>query len=373
MTYQTLKDAREKKPDDLVLLQVADLQGRETSTRRWCVPEWIPDRQVTSLYGDGGTGKSLLALQLATACALGTDFFGIDVASRTVLYVSCEDDQDELQIRQSKINAALGIEFADLAERYYWLARPGEDSILMTFDRKDGRGRPTAFAHSIRTRAKDHGAQLVVIDTAADVFGGLEIDRSQVRQFLSYLRKLAIELDGAVLLLAHPSVAGMRDKSGYSGSTAWRGGVRSLLTFEYPGDDDADPDRRILTRKKANYAKAGTEIGVRYEDGVFLAMTPEVSGSPLDEANTEYLYLKALRKVLDAGLAPSPSDHRKEFAPRLVREYARKEVGDIDFKRLKTAHSRLREKGKIAVFTPHRSNVVAPADYDFSGWKKPKI
>jgi hypothetical protein len=40
-------------------------------TREWLVADMIPMNTVTLLYGDGGTGKSLLALQLAVSTALG--------------------------------------------------------------------------------------------------------------------------------------------------------------------------------------------------------------------------------------------------------------------------------------------------------------
>jgi hypothetical protein len=35
--------------------------------RLWNVPDWVPRGVVTSLYGDGGIGKTLLAQQLDTS------------------------------------------------------------------------------------------------------------------------------------------------------------------------------------------------------------------------------------------------------------------------------------------------------------------
>ena len=63
--------------------------------------------------------------------------------------------------------------------------------------------------------------RLIIIDPAADVFAGKEIDRVQVRQFITLLRAIAITADCAVILAAHPSVSGMREGTGLSGSTAW--------------------------------------------------------------------------------------------------------------------------------------------------------
>src|SRR5690606_1948630 len=56
------------------------LDGKEVPPRNWLVPGTIPSGTVTLLTGDGGTGKSLLALQLATACALGKRWLGKTVA-----------------------------------------------------------------------------------------------------------------------------------------------------------------------------------------------------------------------------------------------------------------------------------------------------
>jgi RecA-family ATPase len=52
---------------------------------------------------------------------------------------------------------------------------------------------------------KANGARLVPLDTAADLFGGNENDRSQVRRFIGLLNYLAIEIDGAVLLTNIPT------------------------------------------------------------------------------------------------------------------------------------------------------------------------
>ncbi len=57
--------------EPLEIIAPAALQGLAIPERRWIWPEWIPVGAVTALYGDGGTGKSLLAQQLMTACATG--------------------------------------------------------------------------------------------------------------------------------------------------------------------------------------------------------------------------------------------------------------------------------------------------------------
>ena len=67
------------------------------------------------LSGDGGTGKSLLALQLAVAITAETTWLGIGVTFGPVLFVSAEEDQTEIHNRLYEIARAQGIDLSDVA------------------------------------------------------------------------------------------------------------------------------------------------------------------------------------------------------------------------------------------------------------------
>ena len=54
----------------LNLINAADFEGQPIPEREWHVSDLIPAGIVTMLGGDGGAGKSLLAMQLAVATAL---------------------------------------------------------------------------------------------------------------------------------------------------------------------------------------------------------------------------------------------------------------------------------------------------------------
>ena len=369
--YTIQRDAPAKAGPAFGIVRVADLQGTDPPARRWCVPEWVPDLNVTSIYGDGGTGKSILAMQLATACAAGGEWLGNPVAPRKVLYVSCEDDRDEMHRRQVKINAVMGAEYGDFGDRLLWKVQAGRDSVLMTHD-KSGRPRATKFAEDLRRFCREQGVRLLILDTAADTFGGNEIVRAEVRQFLSYLRRIALDIDGAVVLLAHPSAAGMREGSGYSGSTAWRGSVRSMLTFQFEGGEDADPDRRILTRQKANYAKTGTALSVRYLGGAFVAEhAPTESPSLMDALQDEALFERGLWKALDAGMCPSTSSRNEFYAPRLAKRLLGKDGDTVTVGRLTAAMERMLEKGDVIVQHHWKgSKPLTPKAFDMATWGK---
>jgi RecA-family ATPase len=239
--------------------------------RHWLVRDWVPWLTVTGLYGDGGLGKSLLAQQLLTSTALGRPWLGLPVVHVRSFGLFCEDHIDELHRRQADINRQYDCEFADL-EDMRWLPRFGEENLLMTFE--SGQGLLTGLFFQLLDQCRRFGAQLVIIDTVADTFGGNENDRGQVRQFVqTCLGKLAREIDGCVIALAHPSRGGLATGSGDSGSTGWSNSFRSRAFLHLPDSEDRtahDLYGRLLSRKKANYALREDQLKLRWQDGVFV-------------------------------------------------------------------------------------------------------
>ncbi|MCA3518508.1 MAG: AAA family ATPase, partial [Rhodobacter sp.] len=205
-----------------------DLADKPIPPRHWHVDDLVPGGTVTLLSGDGGTGKSLLAMQLAVATAIGGRWLGQDVAGGGALYLSAEDDRDELHRRLSDICASAGAGLADL-DRLTLCPLAGEDALLASLDRATGALRPTALFRDLDARLASERPALMVLDTLADLFPGNENDRAQARQFVGMLRGLAIRHECAVLLLAHPSLAGLSTGTGTSGSTGWNNSVRSRI------------------------------------------------------------------------------------------------------------------------------------------------
>jgi len=311
--------------EPLEIVDPVSLDGRTVPSRRWIWEGWIPVGAVTALYGDGGTGKSLLAQQLMTACATGAMFLGESVGHCRALGVFCEDDGDELHRRQASIVDRMGLSFPDLGGMR-WISRVGLENLLATFT-ADGRCVPTPFFAQILNAAKAFGARLVVIDTAADTFAGNENIRPQVRQFIALLTRFALEIGGAVVLLAHPSQTGKTSGSGDGGSTAWSNSVRSRLYLKRPepaGGDAPDPDLRSLSRLKANYAATGVELALRYESGAFI---PDLEASGAGgghgssrQREAEEAFMAGMNELLAKNLRCNVHKGQANYAPRALRE-----------------------------------------------------
>jgi len=248
--------------EGLEVINAAEWAGQEIEERQWLVDGWMPMRQTTALYARGGTGKTLATQQLMTAVAAGGDWLGMPVRKGPCVGLYCEDDRNELHRRQADINGAMGLGWDDLRDMHI-IPRVGHDNLLMHFDSK-GIGHLTPFWAELFNVLERVRPVLLVVDTAADTFGGNENIRPQVRQYVQQaLTRLASAFDCAVILCAHPSVAGINSGEGTGGSTAWENSVRSRLYM----DKDETTHRITLTRKKSNYSAIGDAVDLFWHDG----------------------------------------------------------------------------------------------------------
>src|SRR4051794_23614252 len=98
--------------DNIKPISWPDKTGWSAPPRRFVAKGWIPVGCVTSLYGEGGIGKSMAAQLLATAVVTGRCWLGIETERCRVLALFCEDDEQELWRRQERINSTLGVEMS---------------------------------------------------------------------------------------------------------------------------------------------------------------------------------------------------------------------------------------------------------------------
>jgi RecA-family ATPase len=249
--------------------QASDLKGLPP-VRQWFVEGTIPQGNVTILSGDGGCGKSLLALQLAVACLTGSKWLGAVPKAGPVIYLSAEDDKAELHRRLDAMSPWYGFDYqGDEGYDMTIISKAGKNALIAApLTNNDISLTHTELYYQLKFQIIYNQASLVIIDNLADVYGGNEINRVHARQFIGFLRSLCIEHHTTILLLMHPSKAGSaKDGDGSSGSTAWHNSVRSRL---YMKRDPEDLDRREIKTMKANYGQAGGVSHLRYDKGMFI-------------------------------------------------------------------------------------------------------
>jgi RecA-family ATPase len=312
-------------PVTLKFIDMSAWDSVRAPEREWAVRDRIPARQPTLLSGEGSIGKTILELQLCVAHVLGRDWIGSLPEQGPAIYLGAEDDEDELHRRLEAIVALYNVTFKELINHgLHLLSFAGEDCLLGVPNRS-GQIVPTRLFELLLEAIRDIKPKHLGIDTCADVFGGNEIDRAQVRQFLGMLRKLGMTCNGSVVLLAHPSLEGIKSGSGISGSTGWHNSVRARMYFHTPkaSDDDDEPDTglRELEFKKNNYGPVGDTIKLEYHNGIF---RPLHSASPIEqqafERRVEELFIDIFRKLVAQGWQSFSPKKRaaEEYTPRMI-------------------------------------------------------
>ena len=89
-------------------IRVADLP--EPGPRPFLVERLLPEGAITTLYGDAGTGKSYLALAIATSICAGLPFLDLPTLPGPVLYADFELDADEFRRRAGAVARGLGLD-----------------------------------------------------------------------------------------------------------------------------------------------------------------------------------------------------------------------------------------------------------------------
>ena len=340
---------------ELKLNDPADYAGKEIPPREWLALHRIPTAKPTLLSGDGGTGKTTIALQLLVAVAYGDEWLGARIDKQgPAWFISAEEDNDEIIRRLTVILDHQGRTLEDLKGRgVRWTCLDDEneygdsDSLLGVVDRV-GRVQKTPLYDALLKLATEQRPAFIGIENAADVFAIDENNRSQVRQAVALLRRLAKRSGAAVMLNTHPSLYGLNSGGGTSGSTQWSNAVRSRLYFAAAKkDDDGETDIRELRVMKANYGPTGETVRVRWHQGLFV---PAGSTGTLErvsaEADIDQAYLDCLdtaaARFVEVGESPG-----KAYAPAIFEKMPQAR----GFKRnaLAASQQRLFSAGRIEV------------------------
>jgi phage/plasmid primase-like uncharacterized protein/RecA-family ATPase len=301
----------------LKLISPADWHNVPATLRSWVVEGLAPSGQATLLTGAGAAGKSLVSQLMSTCISAGIPFLGVAVVQCPALYVTCEDDPDELHRRQEAICAGLGITLESTRGRLYLKSFYGEEgNELCTFDAERKLIASKRF-HEIVQTAIALGIRFVVLDNTSHMFTGNENARSEVAAFVNLCNRMARDIGGSVIVVGFPNKAG----DSYSGSTAWENQVRSRLFLETPKNDDGaviDADYRVLRNEKANYARKGAEIGFVWSHGTFVLPPKGEGDAPISHTFTEAQALEALREIDNRWRAKNPFSSAANSPERFI-------------------------------------------------------
>jgi RecA-family ATPase len=175
--------------------------------------------------------------------------------------VSCEDDRDEWQIRAEAVatkpeNAPFRDKFE---ENMVLFDMVGRDACLVEFTDVGARRTKHYERFDNYLSSLGDGRKLITLDTVVDIAAINENDRSQVNHLVkAVLGDLVRRHNATIAYLAHPSKS-----SAYSGSTAWPGASRFMITMGWHEEIEGV---RVLKRYKSNYSEKDVEISLVWKN-----------------------------------------------------------------------------------------------------------
>lgn len=331
----------------------SQLEGQPLKPREWLIDSVLMRGTVCLLTGAPKIGKSLLLQQLLTGCATGQPWLGCDTVHCRAFGLFTEDPSDELARRQADINAHYGISAADLELDLSWDAREGRDALLVEFERYTDRLVFTPLWHQLWSFVRDEGIEVVGLDTAAVIFGGNENFRRQVTSFMRELVSMAVKINGAIVLNAHPSKSG---PNSYSGSTAWLASSRFALSLGRPADYDEETgqprDARILRGLGSNYSAGLQTQRLGYRNGVFDVADDPGSGrrrQPLtvqERIDLRYRMLIGIKRIMQNGGEVVADELNPKSAPNRARRSTDGEINRVSLNDLYKAQEDLLDAGQ---------------------------
>jgi len=295
------------------VLDLEALSKLDPERPNFLIPDWMPAGYSCLIAGHGGAGKSAIALFLAVCMAAGILFFGLEVARRRVMFLSCEDRESVLHWRLARICSFLGVTLADLSGWLVIVDMVGKDSVLWQRDPRGG-GTLTPAYEMLKRRMKAEGIEALFVDGISDTFAGNENDRGDVKRYNNALLAL-IPADGGLLLVGHVNRATAGNSStgeGYSGSTGWNNVPRArwyLRPEMSQGDGEEQPTktgRLVLDLQKSNLGRADQSMRFAWDEDAHLFLGELVESSRFDRQHQDRTEQAAIRRAMKESAAYVP-------------------------------------------------------------------
>ena len=267
---------RTRKP--FQIRSAGEVLSQPVPPRKFLLTDLMPERIIAGLVAPGGTGKSMLALQVGVALAGGVSLFGRFFAPRpgTVVYLSGEDDVHEMHRRLDRIVSAETPTTQQRVKQNLYLLDRSEEFDLFTKKENVGEAEITQVVQELASallEQVDTSVDLLIVDPAARFRGGEENSASDVNRFIQALYQLRERLGCTVLVLHHVNKGAKvngASQNNARGSSAFADGVRFMLELN-PTDT---PELLNLSCVKSNYGRRPDPVTLLQQaDGTFTAST----------------------------------------------------------------------------------------------------
>ncbi len=273
----------------------------------------IPLNHVTLLHGDGGVGKSLLALQMMTCVASGKDFLDFDTRLKgSAVGLFKEDDENENHKRLKRNCESLGVPYEEVADRIFIERSLRVDDDDTLWDEK-GVTKALALVESFIRSVED--CRLLVLDNVSHLYSASEIDRGPVTKFIDRLSKISEDNNMATVLVHHdrkpsPGAVVTDRRHAAGGSAAWTNRPRATLNIS---DSNKNDGTRLLDSGKANRSEECGPVPIKWNNFAFHRV-----GSSVEHKKCHKFVRTRIAKLIADKTNLSPSPHASNWAAKVL-------------------------------------------------------
>jgi hypothetical protein len=165
--------------------------------RGWLLGNLLCRQFLSSIFADGGVGKTALEIAMALSLATGRSLIGEHVFVRCKgLLVCFEDGKDELRRRLTAAMLHYGISKADIEGHLFVTAITRGDAKLVLM--KDGGLRVGKLRDALERSIVRHGIDVTFLDPLVKIHSVSENDNAAMDFVAEILADLAIEHDGSI-------------------------------------------------------------------------------------------------------------------------------------------------------------------------------
>lgn len=232
-------------------------------TMEFLVNPFLPKGALVALCGDGGSGKTWLALYIASRLSSGLKVFGMDAKKTVCLIVDEESGTTRLKDRMLRIKEKTELEPTNL----FFASYTG-----FSFDQPDS-------IEALKRAIQAYHAGFCVIDPLVDVIPGDENSSRDMNLPLKELRRIASETNCTILLLHHTNKSG-----GYRGSSAIKAAVDALYIME-SAPTETGAKVKIHAEKTRDMLVKQIELELCWTGG----FSAEIAGRTLDSDDKDIL------------------------------------------------------------------------------------
>ena len=281
---------------------IVSLEPVAAPTTRQLIERLLPLGETSVIFGDGGTGKSLLALSVTVAVSSGIPLPGglrpTQEAAPVLLldWESCQEEQNE--------------RLAGLLSGFGLSAAPG------IYYRPMARGLADDAAY-LRAEISRLKIGLVIVDSLGPACGAEPESADSAIRVMNALRSF---VPATRLVIAHVSKASADQRSGSArpfGSVYVQNLARSVWEMRRAQDDGGDDLAVGLFHRKVNRGRLHSPIGLRFEfgRGVIRVVPSDIGEQPELLARTSLSY--RIQRALAAGMRTTAELSEELEAPEV--------------------------------------------------------